>query len=149
MLVYCSCCCVWISFKLHIELSWKFDLALVVDRIGNDANIPKKSLSHYMCVCIALNSWFIRWIVINIYPLNSRILVNKSGIYDCRLLISTPLAVESSSFEMSPAMSQRTYSDPNFLKSTGVWETRQRLGCVLKRRGASSSYIQGCVPGQA
>ena len=38
-----------------------------------------------------------------------------------RLLISTPLSVESGSFEGSPGLiSQRTYSDSNLLKSTGV-----------------------------
>jgi len=36
------------------------------------------------------------------------------------LLISTPMSVGSGSFERSPKFSQRTYSDPNLLKSTGV-----------------------------
>ena len=103
-------------------LSWKLDLALVVEGIGNATNALKNLRTTRMCLCIALNSRFIRRIVINIYPLNSQSLVNKCRIYDCRLLISTPLAVESSSFEMSPAMSQRTCSDPNLLKSTGVWK---------------------------
>lgn len=43
------------------------------------------------------------------------------GTFVYRLLISTPLSVESGSFEGSPGLiSQRTYSDSNLLKSTGV-----------------------------
>lgn len=53
--------------------------------------------------------------------------MTKIGTFVYRLLISTPLSVESGSFEGSPGLiSQRTYSDSNLLKSTGVQHPHKR-----------------------
>ena len=144
-----------ILVKPPIVLPCKLDLAWL---LKEETTL---TLHVYVCGvgCLAntypLNRWYIRWIVNNSYPLNSQALENKCRIYDCRLLISTPLAVESSTFEMSPAVSERTYSDPNLLKSTGVWRKKtttttttiatKTQGRVLKRRGVSTNCIQSRV----